>query len=156
MTNRMTSKPVRALRNKSAPGVSLSPAHQDHVHSSIGVMQLLFTLNAANMNVTTDQPFTKAWAFNEYEIATIRCRDADGTLSTAAGGIYTAAAKGGTALVAAGQAYSGITGTGQGIDLTIAAAGRAKQTATPIFALTTAQGAARVATLEIWGIPLSE
>lgn len=146
---------ARPLQNKRSSGRSQRMARLDHVHSAVGIQQVLFRLVAANMNVTTDQILSKVWDFDEYIIDTIRVRDADGTLSTAAGGIYLAAGKSG-AIVGSGQAYSGITAAGQGLNLTLQPAGMAKLTATPILSLTTAQGAARVATLEIIGIPLTE
>lgn len=142
-------------RGKASGGVSTHASASDHVHNNLFIQQRLFTLAIADFNAAGDQAFVRDWAFNEYEIHSIRVRDADGTINTANGGIYTAANKGGIALAAA-QAFAGITAAGQGINLTIAAAGLAKQTATPIFNLTTLQGGARTGVIEIWGVPLSE
>lgn len=128
----------------------------DHSHSSVGMSQVLFSIANANMNIATDQPFIKRWGFTNYIIEEIRIRDADGTCATAVGGIYTGAGKTGTILVAAAQAYTQVSGVGLGLVLTLTAAALAVQTTTPIFALTTPQGAARIANLEIIGIPLSE
>lgn len=149
-----TATSIRTNRGKKSGGQSPKAAAVDHVHGTLLLYQRLFVLTA-DFNLAGDQVFTKDWLFGEYEIHSIRVHDADGTINTANGGIYTAAAKGGVALAAA-QAYAGITAAGQGLNMTVAAAGLAKQTATPIFNLTTLQGGARVGTVEIWGAPLTE
>jgi hypothetical protein len=116
---------------------------------------ILFQLITANMNVTTDQSFTKLLGFTNYVITRIRAVNSSGSLTTAAGGVYTAAAKGGNAIVAAAQAYSTLTGSTIGMDLTIAAVGNGLQTATPILSLTTGQGAAMTCDMYVIGVPLS-
>ena len=122
-----------------------------------GVEQVLFKLVGANMNVTTDQSFTPIGnqAPISYVITRIRTVNASTSLTTAAGGIYTAASKGGNALVAAGQAYSTLTGATIGLDLTVAAVGAGLQTVTPILSLTTGQGAAATADMYIFGMILT-
>ncbi len=118
-----------------------------------GVQQLLFRLTGANMNATTDQAFVPyLWTPGaQFLIERIRVVNASISLTTAAGGIYTAAAKGGNAIVAAAQAYSALTGPTIGLDLTIAAVGNGLQTATPILSLTAAQGAAATADFYVYG-----
>lgn len=118
-----------------------------------GVQQLLFRLTGANMNVTTDQAFIPyLWTPGaQFLIERIRVVNASTSLTTAAGGIYTAASKGGNAIVAAAQAYSTLTGSTIGLDLTIAAVGNGLQTATPILSLTTGQGAAATADFYVYG-----
>lgn len=118
-----------------------------------GVLQLLFRLTSANMNVTTDQAFVPyLWTPGaQFLIERIRVVNASISLTTAAGGLYTAASKGGNAIVAAAQAYSTLTGATIGLDLTVAAVGAGAQTATPILSLTTAQGAAATADFYIFG-----
>lgn len=143
-------------RGQRSGGSLKSAAAADHRHSSLGVSQVLFSKAGLDMNVTTDQILDKAWDFTDYIIEEIRVRDADGTCATAVGGIYTGAGKTGTILVAAAQAYTQISDAGLGLVLTLAAAALAKQTATPIFALTTPQGAARLANIEVIGIALTE
>ena len=75
-------------------------------------------------------------------------------MTTAVGGIYPAASKGGTAIVLNSQAYSGLTGGTLAIDLTIDTV-PAETIYKPIqqiyLALTTAQGAAATADLYIFG-----
>ncbi len=118
-----------------------------------GVQQVLFRLIGANMNATTDQAFVPyLWTpGSTYLIERIRVVNASTSLTLAAGGIYTAASKAGNALVAAGQAYSTLTGPTIGLDLTVAAVGNGQQTVTPILSLTTAQGAAATADFYIYG-----
>lgn len=127
----------------------------------IGQDQILFKLVAANFNVTTDQPFVPIGGppINNYFITSIRAIINSGStttnLTTAAGGIYTAASKGGSAIVAAGQAYTTLASLATGLDLTIAAAGRQLLSTTPILSLTTAQGAASTVDLYIMGFNLT-
>lgn len=122
-----------------------------------GVEQCLFKLTSANMNVTTDQTFQIMGNSSpiSYVISRIRVVNASLSLTTAAGGIYTAASKGGNAIVAAAQAYSTLTGATIGLDLTVAAVGNGLQTVTPILSLTTAQGAAATADFYLFGFILT-
>ena len=63
--------------------------------SSLRANRLLWSLTAANMNVTTDQAFAKAFAFTNHVIDRIIATNSSLSLTLAAGGIYTATAKGG-------------------------------------------------------------
>lgn len=119
-----------------------------------GVWRELFTLNA-DMNTTSDQPFTKVGTFTSYLLSSTRCYDASTSLTTAVGGVYTAAAKGGTPIVAASQVYNSNTGVGAGQSIALQSAVFGTRTETPILSLTTPQGGAATATYKIWGIPLS-
>lgn len=116
---------------------------------------VLGTLLAANMNVTTDQQITLSGVPDGvgFAVRRITARNATVSLTTAVGGVYSAASKGGTAVVAATQAYSTLTGSTLYLDLTIAAAGKAVwPAATPLYlALTTAQGAAANADILVYG-----
>jgi hypothetical protein len=105
------------------------------------------------MNSTSDQSFLPfgGGAPPSYVITHIRAVNASISLTLAVGGIYTAASKGGNALVAAGQVYSALTGSTIGLDLTLAAVGAGLQSAIPILSLTTAQGATATADLYIFG-----
>lgn len=121
----------------------------------VGVEQMLFSLISANMNATTDQSFRKLGDWGSYLITRIRCWNASTNLDTAAGGIYTAASKGGNAIVANSQAYTALDASTKGLDLTIAAIGLGGQTVNPpILSLTTAQGAAATANFAIFGVIL--
>lgn len=113
----------------------------------------LFELRGANLNITTDQAFTKVGTFTNYKVTSIVGRGLTGNALIAAGGIYPAAAKAGTALVAAGQLWAALSALGKIIDLTLAALTDA-QTATPILSLTTAAGGAATADVFVYGVVL--
>jgi hypothetical protein len=119
-----------------------------------GGATLLGSFTGLNMNITTDQSLTLtvpsgAYYFLKYAVG----RNASTSLTTAAGGIYTAASKGGTAVVAATQAYTALTGSTLSFALTVVAGQLlVLQTANPLFfSLTTGQGAAATMDLLIYG-----
>lgn len=125
-------------------------------------------LLGANMNVTTDQAIPISVPSATYMIESIAISNPSVSLTTAAGGFYSAASKGGVAVVAAAQAYSGLTSntantTGNALLATIATAGNTtvfqgpSQTSpisTLYFSLTTAQGAAASADIRVYCRPL--
>ncbi len=157
---RMTSDAVKALQpasaTKSTPGVANRPSRLDHVHSVLGMEQILFHLTAADLNVLTDQAFIKRWNFANYLISRIHMTNASGSITAADGGIYQAAAKAGNALVAAAQVYTAIDAVTKGMDLTLTAFAKGVLTATPILSLTGTQGGAMTADIYIFGVPLTE
>ena len=114
-----------------------------------GVEQVLFKLVGANFNVTTDQQFVPIGGvpINNYFITRIRAALAPASTTTN----LTAASKGGSAIVAAAQAYTTLAAVATGVDLTIAAAGAQPLTTTPYLSLTTGQGAAATVNLYIMG-----
>jgi hypothetical protein len=116
---------------------------------------LLFSLAAANMNSTADQALTKLLGFTNFLITRVRVAGSTGNLTTAAGGIYSAAAKGGNAIVAAAQVYARSPDRTLGMELTLAAVGLAVQTTSPILSLTTGQGSAMTADFYVFGVPLT-
>lgn len=136
-------------------------ASQDHVDDL--VMQgcallnppptdLLFKLEGANFNTTSDQILTPL--FNgKFRIRRIVVLDTSvNGMSTAAGGFYTGAGKTGTTIVANTQVYTGLTNANTAIELTLAAASAVLAAGTPLyFALTTAQGAAATADIYVYG-----
>lgn len=151
------STPPAALRSKVTAGASPRPAASDHVHSALGIPQVLFTLINADMNVLTDQAFTKAWDFENYLITDIVVNDASVSLTAADGGIYQAASKAGNAIVASTQVYTTLdTVATKGMSLTLTAFAKAILTATPILSLTGTQGGAATADFYIIGIPLTQ
>ena len=118
--------------------------------------QLLGYIIGANMNETTDQPFTLLGlpGVMPFRVTKITAKNGSVSLTTAAGGVYTAAAKGGTAIVANSQAYTGVTGPTLAEDLTIATTpGKTvNPAATPLFlSLTTPQGAAATCDFYAYG-----
>lgn len=111
--------------------------------------RVLYRLIGANMNSTADQPFEKLHGFSAYTLQFFRALNASINMTTAAGGIYTGAAKSGIVLVANTQVYTTLTTPAKGQALTVVAAdSTGRLTADPILSLTTPQGAA--ATLDIY------
>lgn len=101
-----------------------------------------------NMNSTADQSITIR--SSNYIIRRIVVTNASASLTTAAGGVYSAASKGGTAIVASGQAYSALTTAVKVLDLTLANTDRRTET-TLYLSLTTGQGSAATANIYIFG-----
>lgn len=121
------------------------------VYGKDGITGVIGSITGANMNTTADQAITIGAA--KYVIRKIVVTNASVSLTTAAGGLYTAASKGGTAIVAAVQLYSGLTGSAKFIDLTLGAllGTDALTSATLYLALTTGQGSAATADIFIIG-----
>lgn len=111
-------------------------------------------LAAVNFNSTADQAITIKAPFAKYRVQGIKVYNASGDLSATVGGVYTAASKGGTAVIPAATSYftvtdatstqstAGINGPGSYLDATT--------NNTLYFSLTTPQGAARTATVELF------
>jgi len=126
--------------------------------SAYGPARVLFRLIGANMNSTADQQFTKLGTFSSYYLApgnAVRIDNGSTSLTTAVGGIYTAASKGGSQMVANTQVYSGVTGSGLGFNLSLTAAGSSLRTETPYLSLTTPQGATATLDFYLFGFPIS-
>lgn len=148
---------MKGPQNKMTAGVKKSAAAIDHSHSSLNMSQLLFQKIGANFNSTADQALDKLWSFGDYYIEEIRVANASVSLTTAAGGVYDTAAKGGNAIVAAGQAYATLDAATKGLQLTLTAFALDRKTAAGLFlALTTAQGVAATADISVFGVPLTE
>jgi hypothetical protein len=117
---------------------------------------LLGNLIGANFNVTTDQQITIFDAPAKFILRRIVVTNASTSLTTAAGGVYTAVSKGGTAVVAAGQVFSSLTSSTLFLDLTLNTTGNANITVKSniynlYLSLTTAQGAAATADVYVFG-----
>lgn len=112
---------------------------------------LLGSISVADFNTTADQSIVMA--ASAYILRRIIVENASVNLTTAQGGIYTQAAKAGTALVASTQAYTALTAAAKFLDLTLeAVCGTDVRTeATLYFSLTTAQGVAATARLWVFG-----
>lgn len=121
-------------------------------------------LLAANFNVTTDQAITISVPSATYIVDQITISNPSVSMTTAAGGFYSAVSKGGVAIVASGQAYSSLTtnaanSTGNAMAATIATAGTttafggptqgANAIPTIYLSLTTGQGAAATADIRV-------
>lgn len=117
---------------------------------------LLGKLIGANMNSTADQQITMLDNPSKFILRRIVVTNASISLSTAAGGVYTAVSKGGTAVVAAAQAYSSLTTSSLFLDLTLSTTSSASTTVKSsipnlYLSLTTAQGAAATADVYVYG-----
>lgn len=119
-------------------------------------------LIGANFNVTTDQAIPIQISDSDDVVLTdegsfiikeIVVRNASISLTTAAGGIYTAASKGGSAVVAAAQVYSALTAASKFKSLTLAGTALTDviNQANLYFSLTTPQGAAATADIYVYG-----
>jgi hypothetical protein len=110
---------------------------------------LLGQLIGANMNVTSDQ----AISINalSYRITQIVATNASLNMTNADGGIYPAASKAGTAIVAAGQIYTALTAATIALDLTLNDPNTVLTAATIYLSLTGAQGAAATADFYVFG-----
>ncbi len=120
------------------------------------LQQMLFRLSSANMQLTTDQAFTKLYAGTSYYVTTIVARQRTGGATVAcAGGIYTAAGKTGNQLVAVGQSWVTLA-AGVIVTPTLGATiATALQSATPILSLTTGSTAACTADIFIFGFDVT-
>jgi hypothetical protein len=87
----------------------------------IGVNRVLCSIRAANFNITTDQSCIIPASITAWVPTSIVVTNCSGTFTLAAGGVYPATSKGGTALVAAAQAYTALTGAAVVLGLTLAA-----------------------------------
>jgi hypothetical protein len=104
----------------------------------------------ADFNVTTDQVIP-LWVYRPSIIGIYVTNSNGAPLTTAQGGIYSAASKGGTAIVAATQGYTQLNGNPVYLQLTLAAFLRIT-TNQIFFSLTTAQGAAAHADIYVVGL----
>jgi hypothetical protein len=103
-----------------------------------------------NMNSTADQPFTLLSTL-PFRIRFITVTNASLSMTTAVGGVYPAASKGGTAIVANSQAYSALSAADIPLDLTIASDLVLPSGAVVVPSLTTPQGAAATADWYLFG-----
>lgn len=119
-------------------------------------------LLGANFNITTDQaiPIQIADANSlvttlagNFIVEGIYVTNASISLTTAAGGVYTAITKGGSAIVAAAQVYTALTASTKYVALTKAGTSLTDvlNTANLYFSLTTAQGVAATADIYVYG-----
>ncbi len=129
--------------------------------TSAGAYVLLGKLATANMNSAADQTITinLPTGVTKYTVEKIDVTNCTVSLTLAAGGFYTAASKGGTAIVAAAQVYTALGGTAttvrkkpipQDTNPTLAVT-TSSFTGNMFFSLTTAQGGAATADIYVWG-----
>ena len=137
-------RPGRAVRQRNAFLFGTKPASG---LSGSSDPLVIGTLVGANFNSTADQAITLV--DGTWRITKIRTTGASTSMTTAAAGLYTAAAKAGTAIVAASPVYSGMVNPTDVVECAVANYGNASTTV--YFALTTAQGAAATANITVFG-----
>lgn len=128
-------------------------ANIDAASGPLGRYGLLASLINADFNITSDQAITLISGVTRYIIRRIVVENASISLTTAAGGIYGAAAKSAPIIVAAAQVYSALTATTKKLDLTLeAVVGTDVFTAATLYlSLTTGQGAPATGNIWIFG-----
>lgn len=132
------------------PGAATSSVANQY--SSINALQLLFVLQNANLAIASqDQQFVRVFGGTTWDPQFITATWKSGAFASACtGGIFTLPSKGGNAIVATSQSYSGLTGNLTHTNCTIQAS-TTTFTATPILNLTTANSGALVADFRIYG-----
>jgi hypothetical protein len=130
------------------------PANAQFIQRQQGVIA---TLRGANFNSTADQPMAVPPQIAAYQITGVIVTNCSTSLTLAAGGVYPAASKGGTAIVAAAQLYSALTGSTVLLGLTVAATPLVTRynAGTLYLSLTTAQGGAATCDLYVIGVDLT-
>ncbi len=122
-------------------------------YSPLQTTRALWSLTGANMNSTADQTLVKLFPFTNFTVDKIVVTNASTSLTTAAGGIYTATAKGGSALVSAAQSYAALTGSTKVLNATLQAAASDLLSAANLYlSLTTGQGGAATADIYVMGV----
>ncbi len=121
--------------------------------TSAGAYVLLGKIAGANMNSAADQTITinLPTGVTKYTVEKIDVTNCTVSLTLAAGGFYTAASKGGTAIVAAAQVYTALGGTATTLMNPTLAVTTSSFTGNMFFSLTTAQGGAATADIYVWG-----
>lgn len=136
-----------------------SPACADMITAPpnvAGLQRVLGTLRGANFNSTADQaiPITNSASYSITSVIVTNCST---SLTLAAGGFYPTTSKGGTAIVAAAQLYSALTGTTVLLSATVAATPLVtRYTAQTLYlSLTTGQGGAATCDVYVAGVDLT-
>ncbi len=144
----------------------LAPGVLGDAGSTLAGEKVLATIRGANFNTANDQPFVIPQNITAFMITRIVITNASTSLTTAAGGIYSQAAKGGTAIVASGQGYSALTAATSLMQATLAAFGSGTRFSSAnlgllngllVFwlSLTTPQGGAAQADIYVIGVDLT-
>jgi hypothetical protein len=122
-----------------------------------GVNRVLCSIRGANFNVTTDQACAIPSSVTAWAPTSILVTNCSGTFTLAAGGVYPTTSKGGTALVAAVQAYTALTGATVVLGLTLAAnIATTRQTINTVYlSLTTGTGSAATCDFYVIGNDLT-
>lgn len=122
-----------------------------------GLSQVLGSLRGANFNTTADQAIAIRSGITAFQITSIAVTNCSASLSLSAGGFYPTTAKGGTAIVAAGQLYAALTGSSVLLNPTVAATPLVTRYAISnvYLSLTAAQGGAATCDVYVIGNDLT-
>lgn len=126
-------------------------------NTAANTTRVLCSIRAANFNTTADQACIIAAGITAWVPTSILTTNCSGTFTLAAGGVYPATSKGGTALVAAAQVYTALTGATVVLGLTLAAnIATTRQTVGTVYlSLTTGTGSAATCDFYIIGNDLT-
>ena len=127
---------------------------------------VLASLRGANFNSTSDQPIAIPATITAVQLTSIIITNANVSLTTAVGGFYPAALKGGPPIVSAAQTYSALTTSASLMTATLASFGANTRFSSANlgqilglsniwFALTTPQGVSATADIYLVGVNLS-
>ena len=130
-------------------------AHAQYAPTYGNQAQIIGVLKGANFNVTTDQAIKIN--YSQYKITDIFVTNCSTSLTTAAGGFYTVASKGGTIIGSTLTTFTGCTSaTTQADNNALTNMNGSIFTASNIYlSLTTAQGAAATGDVYIVGVPFN-
>jgi hypothetical protein len=126
-------------------------------NTAAGATRVLCSIRSANFNSTADQVCTIPAGVTAWVPTSIIVTNCSASLTLAAGGVYPATSKGGTALVAAAQIYTALTGATIVFGLTLAAnIATTRYTVNSVYlALTTGQGTSATCDFFLIGNDLS-
>ena len=122
-----------------------------------GTQKVLCSIRAANFNSTADQACSIPATVSSWAPTAIWATNCSVSMTTALGGVYPSASKGGTPLVAATQAYTALTAASIVLPLTLAAnIATTRYTASTVYlSLTLAQGGAATCDFYVVGVDLT-
>jgi hypothetical protein len=148
------------------PAVWVAPGVIGDGGAALAAQRVLASLRGANFNTTADQPIAIPQRVTAFALTGIYVTNASLSLTTAVGGFYPQAAKAGTPIVAAAQAYAALNTGDKLLQATLASFGQNTRFSSNNlgtiggllqvwFALTTPQGSAATADVYLIGIDLS-
>jgi hypothetical protein len=128
----------------------------------VSPFNVIASLRQANFNITSDQPIVIPSPITAFRLSNIIITNASVSLTTAVGGFYPAAAKGGTPIVSAAQVYTALTTANLLLLATLTSFGSTARFSSANlgtvaaqlviwFSLTTAQGVAATADIYLIG-----
>lgn len=125
--------------------------------TAINTNRVLCSIRTANFNTTADQACTIPGTITAWAVSSIMVTNCTGTMTLAIGGVYPTTSKGGTALVAAAQAYSALSSATIVLNATLAAniATTRYTVSTVYLALTTGAGSAATCDFYVIGTDLT-